>query len=272
MKTRVYGLAFGGVLALAAAAVLAQPPHDAQPQAPAASGGYLTSATQPDIIKLLPPPPTANSDRDATDRAVFEATRKLQGTPRWAQAQADAVLGPALFNCAVGVKLDPATAPATMTVMRKMTVDAVAAINTPKDHFGRPRPYLTLSKRGDGPPICVDKSEGLAKNASYPSGHSTMSWAWGLVLAELAPDRGTEIMMRARSIGESRVVCGVHYVSDVEAGRTDGAAVGAALHSSAAFRADMDKARAELAALRAKRTGDLGDCKGPNEVAAHAPY
>jgi acid phosphatase (class A) len=224
------------------------------------------------MIRLLPPPPAANTDRDATDRAVFEATRALKDKPRWIQAQADAVLSPALYSCAVGVKLDPANAPAVAALMRKMVVDASVAINAPKDHYGRPRPYLALSKGGDGPPICVDKSDGLARSPSYPSGHSAMSWAWGLVLAELAPDRGTEIMMRARSIGESRVVCGVHYVSDVEAGRTDGAALVAALHSSAAFRADVDKARAEMAALRAKPAGDLGDCAGPNEVAAHPPY
>ena len=41
--------------------------------------------------------------------------------------------------------------------------------------------------------------------------------------------------------------CGVHYPSDVEAGRTVGAALVARLHAEPQFLADMAAAKAELA-------------------------
>jgi acid phosphatase (class A) len=56
--------------------------------------------------------------------------------------------------------------------------------------------------------------------------------------------------VRARAFGESRVVCGVHNMSAVEAGRTNGSILVAALHGSPEFRRDMDAARAEVAAAR----------------------
>ena len=51
--------------------------------------GYLTPETWPDAAKILPLPPTTGSAREAVDQGVFRATRALEGTPRWAMAQAD---------------------------------------------------------------------------------------------------------------------------------------------------------------------------------------
>ena len=59
------------------------------------------------------------------------------------------------------------------------------------------------------------------------------------------------IMARGRAYGESRIVCGVHNATAVEAGRMTSASTLAAVHAQAAFQADLALARAELAALRA---------------------
>jgi acid phosphatase (class A) len=67
------------------------------------------------------------------------------------------------------------------------------------------------------------------------------------VLAELAPSRADAILQRGRDFGDSRVICGYHYPSDIEAGRTIAAGVIARLHADASFRRDLDAARAELA-------------------------
>jgi len=37
-----------------------------------------------------------------------------------------------------------------------------------------------------------------------------VSWETGSVLTQVAPDRVTAILARARAFGESRIVCGVH--------------------------------------------------------------
>jgi acid phosphatase (class A) len=241
-------------------------------QTPAmAPTGYLTAETTPQTLRLLPPPPVAGSGREADDEAIFARTRALKGDPRWSLATSDADLSPraGMFACAIGLKLDQTNAPTLQRLLSRVGIDGRAVVDPPKDSFNRPRPYVGVA--GD-PPICVEKTDSLAKSASYPSGHATISWTWGLILAELAPDRSTEILMRARAIGESRVVCGVHYLSDVEAGRTNGAALVAALHSSPEFRADMEKARAEVAAARETPHVGPGDCLDTDQAAQHPPY
>jgi acid phosphatase (class A) len=241
-------------------------------QSPATIKGYLAAGAAPDTLRILPPPPAANSRREAGDREVFEATRALAGSPRWRLATDDANLaqGPDLFSCAVGVKLDAASAPALFAVFRRTAMDTSAVTDPPKNHYARPRPYSAPGAQNA--PVCVPKTESLTRNPSYPSGHASISWTWGLILAELAPDRASEILGRARSIGESRVVCGVHYASDIEAGRITGASLVAALHGEPGFRADIERARAELAALRAATHAAATNCAVQDEAAAHAPY
>ena len=79
------------------------------------------------------------------------------------------------------------------------------------------------------------------------------------MLAELAPDRAEAILARARAYGESRVICGVHNASSVEAGRMNAQNLFTALKSSDAFKADLAAARAELDAARA--AGPAPDAK-----------
>ena len=55
---------------------------------------------------------------------------------------------------------------------------------------------------------------------SFPSGHAAHAQLHGLILSELYPQQAEEIRKHAQSIGHGRVILGLHYPSDVEAGRT----------------------------------------------------
>ena len=234
--------------------------------------GYLSGAEAPDTIRILPAAPAVDSARGQADRAVFRATRALKGTPRWSLAIGDAVEAtPAMlqdFSCAAGVNLTPDNAPKLAAILARVRKDTVAAVNGPKDLYQRKRPFLI-----DPGDICLAKTPALAASPDYPSGHTTWGWTVGLILAELAPDRSGPILSRARAFGESRVVCGVHNASAIEAGRTNGAALVAALHGSATFRADMDGARAELAAARAAGPApDAGVCRDEAALTDKSPW
>lgn len=237
-------LASGAVLAGAGAAIAQQ----ATPPAPLPTG-YLGSERWPDAARILPPAPKTGSPREAQDQAVFKSTRALEGAPRWTLAQADVPTLPAemlkAFSCAVGAELTPQNAPRLNVLLGRVGLDVGRQVASVKDVFQRKRPYLI-----DEGQICVPKSESLDASPDYPSGHATWGWSIGLILAELAPDRATPILSRARAYGESRVVCGVHSVSAVEAGRTNGGAMVAALHGDPQFRADLEAARAEVEAAR----------------------
>jgi acid phosphatase (class A) len=120
----------------------------------------------------------------------------------------------------------------------------------------------------DAPTCTPEEQPMLEKDGSYPSGHSAIGWAWALVLAEVAPERADTILARGLAFGESRMVCNVHWRSDVEAGRTMAAATVARLHADPTFVADLVEAKREVAALRARSTGPGRDCSA--EAAALA--
>ncbi len=266
-------------LVLLTAAVAWSPAASGEQIGPAASPppvapGYLAKGAAPDALAILPPPPKHGSAAEAEDQAAFVSTRSLQGTPRWKMATNDAVISTQSayqdYACALGVTLETAQTPTLSTLLVRVATDARPVIDPPKDYYARPRPFLDLKG-----PICVEDTSFLRAAASYPSGHATLGWTWGLILAELAPDRSTQILSRARVYGESRVVCGVHYPSDIEAGRTNGSTLFAVLQSDPAFRADMETARAEIAAARKAGGGikpDPEQCKLEKDTAATRPW
>lgn len=112
----------------------------------------------------------------------------------------------------------------------------------------------------------------LERNPDYPSGHTTASWEAGLILAELAPDAATKVLARGRAFGQSRVVCGVHNASAVEAGRTTAAAIFAVQNSLPSFQADLEAARLELAKLRAGSTAKPEGCAVEESTLSQNPY
>jgi len=241
-------------LFLAGAAVLmlgAAPAHRA-PVDPSMAGptpakltGYLTVADI-DGQTVIGPPPAPDSPRGQADRSIYLETRKLAGSERWKQATKDNDLwtGGALqrYACALGRPIDGKALPRTYRLLQRVELDARMVGTPPKDHFNRIRPLI-----GDDRPVCIRREAWMSTNASYPSGHAMTGWAWGLVLGELVPAKASGLLEAGREIGESRVICGVHYQSDVEAGRMLGAAMVAEEHAKAAFRADFAAARAELA-------------------------
>ncbi len=230
--------------------------------------GYLAAAAVPDLIHILPSAPAPDSPRDIADREIFKATRALRDSPRWKLAQNDDILSTAAlladFRCSTGDSLSAETTPALAALIARVTRDAGAATGPPKNYFQRKRPFLV-----DQGPVCITLTPAFEKTFDYPSGHTTISWTVGLILAEIDPSHASAILERARAFGESRVVCGVHNASAVEAGRVAGAAVVAALFANEAFRADLEKARREIAALP---SNPGADCAAESSLISKTPY
>jgi acid phosphatase (class A) len=232
-----------------------------------AEGGYLTDAAAPDTLKIIPPAPLPDGPENKADQAIFAQTRALEGTPRWSLAARDsdekAIL--ADMSCAAGVPLSAATAPHLAALIHKMKADVERGVNAPKNYYMRPRPFFSLPGA-----LCVARNDNASPD--YPSGHATWGWSVGLVLAELDPTHATEILVRARAFGESRVVCGVHNASSVEEARTVASSVVAALHADPQFRADLDAARAELAGLLAHAGPAPAACAAEANLVAKTPW
>ena len=245
-----------GVAGLAVLGVVAGRGAFADQPAPMASpmfvAGYLPRGAVPDGLKLNPPPPAAGSGALARDEEAAKAALALHGTARWELARRDADLATpgaiGLFSCAAGFAIGPQTTPKVNALLRKMAPDLGLATYPTKRFYMRARPFTV-----NGQPMCTPEMDGVLRHdGSYPSGHSAIGYGWGLVLAELIPERVAELVARGRAFGDSRRVCNVHWLSDVEEGRVEAGAVVARLHAEAGFRADLEAARAELAGLKDK--------------------
>jgi acid phosphatase (class A) len=229
--------------------------------------GYLGASAVPDHRVFLPPPPAVGSPTGTADVAIFRATRALEGSPRWQLAASDDRIGSRKmlgdFGCAMGVDLSAVEAPTLARTLARANADLLPMVGNAKDFYARPRPFVT-----EAGPICVDVTPAFAASGSYPSGHSAAAWLYALLLAEIDPDHSAAIVARGRAFGESRAVCGVHYVSDVEGGRLTTTALVAALHSNPEFEADIAAARAELAKVRASAAKpDAASCPAPGALA-----
>ncbi len=223
--------------------------------------GYLNPAVLPDSLALLRPPPAAGSAAFALDREISRNGRVLQGTTRWALAAVDANLmfprAADAFSCALGIPITEKHTPHLYMLLRRTVADASFSTYNAKKRYQRKRPFIVNEE-----PVCTpNELEFLATNSSYPSGHTAIGWTWALILGEIAPERADAIFARGLSFGESRIICNVHWYSDVVAGRDIGAVVVARLHADPAFLAELKAAKTEVANWRTKGFKPLRDCR-----------
>ena len=223
--------------------------------------GYLDRKTLPNSLALLPKPPAQGSADYAADLAAYTSTRSLRGTARWDLAAADAILqfpqAASGFACTLDVPISPEQTPHLNTLLRRTLTDAGLSTYGAKQNYQRKRPFVV-----QGTSTCTPADEThLANDGSYPSGHTAVGWAWALVLSEIAPDRSDALLARGYAFGQSRMICGAHWQSDVNAGRLLGAATVARLHADPIFVTQMAAAKAEIADAKAKGLHAGGNCQ-----------
>lgn len=220
----------------------AQPPSGAQSQAVYQMFAQGSGAPVVDGRVFLAPAPVPNDPVDAADQVI---ARGPWSAERIEQARQDNAIDPfAAFDSVLGAEFRADRLPATRTLLMRVARDAGMASQAPKALYHRPRPFV----RNPSQSTCVTTDDLIRDSGSYPSGHAALGFAWGLVLAELEPTHADALIKRGYEFSESRVVCGVHFESDIAAGRVLGAAVVARLHADTSFQEQVAAARAELAA------------------------
>ena len=212
---------------------------------------FLQEGDVPNSFIILPAPPDGASITFLNDQARYNWGKTMRNTERGAQAVTDArVEGngvPEAFSEAFGIEIDETTTPEIHRLIVGMREDAGdLGTREAKNYYNRTRPFCFYEEETCNP----EQQEELSTNGSYPSGHTSIGWATALVLAEINPDRQNEILKRGFDMGESRVICGYHFQSDVDAGRLTGAMTVARLHADPAFQTQLEKAKNEFRKLK----------------------
>ena len=209
--------------------------------APSTAAPYFDPASI-NLKALLPDPPANGSPTTIMEINLILQKQAFRTPAEVARIKREVHLNVYLFDTVFGPWFTKKSVPITAALFDRVDATEHPVIDSGKKFWSRPRPFL--QDKRIHPPI------DLPKNASYPSGHSTVGDLDALILAQLAPDLKDAIIARGLQIGDDRVIAGVHFPSDVAAGRTLAQALFDKLMATPAFQADLAKAKVELTAAR----------------------
>lgn len=220
--------------------------------------GYLPHNVIPDGVGLLPKAPAQGNEEDK--RLNNKVVNKQTGL-RWDLATSDDNLefpvAASIFSCAIDAEISKKNTPQLYRLLRRSATDAGLSTYAAKKHYQKDRPFMINETA-----TCVPSKEAhLRTSGSYPSGHAAIGWLWGQIFSEITPEYSDKALSRGWAMGESRLMCNVHWQSDVEAGRTMGAATFARLHANSKFTKAMAAAKLEIASVRQGGLKSSRDCK-----------
>lgn len=169
------------------------------------------------IYDVLEPYPAINSveEQQEVDKLIDYQNTRTQEQCALAQSGASANL-----TTIFGQKNGPLSQNEIKKLNSKLkwiTIKSGIEILVSKNKYARPRPYISHQEVKP----CID----LENTKSYPSGHAAISRMYARILSVIYPERAPLIMQKADEFGLNRIIGGVHYPSDVEAGKMLGDAM-----------------------------------------------
>lgn len=199
----------------------------------------------PDASCFLPAPTDESDTRFVSDSCMYEWGKTFRGTLRGDTAIADAGYAIAYFlkrfSPAVNLNLTEETHPKLTQLLLSVMNAGNKSIQKAKKRFARRRPYHHFK---EGTPIPHD--EYPDDFTSYPSGHAVRAWMAAMALTAVSPENADAIMKIGYEIGQSRIILGFHYQSDVDAARLAASATFARLCAEKKFHKAIENAKKEL--------------------------
>jgi acid phosphatase (class A) len=194
-----------------------------------------------DPLKVLPAPAALDTEEMKAELQTVLHVQEIRTAKDVERARADKNIRTDSFQGVLGPWMTAKNLPRLQALFQRMEKEAKVHSDKVKRHFKRPRPPAADARVK---PLFEETDPG------YPSGHALRGQMFALLLSELAPDRADALLARGREIGWSRVVSGVHFPSDVNAGRTLGQALAREMLANPAFRTELADIRSEFDAAR----------------------
>ena len=208
---------------------------------------YFSFRELPNMLKWCPAPPDTVGAAFAYDIMQYMWGKQMrQNKERADIAIRDAVYSLECimeeFSEPLGLKMSKEETPEIYKLLKDSKATCENISNFPKFYYKRIRPFMRFHEHTATPQFEPD----LRRNFSYPSGHTILGWCSALLLSEINPKRADTILARGMMYGESRVIVGAHWQSDVDAGRLAASAVYSRMHTSDRFLEQMQLARQEF--------------------------
>ncbi len=194
---------------------------------------------QIDLGKLLAPAPDPKSETHARDLAAVVDAQKARTPAHVEYAVGDNALSVYRFADILGPSVSAERLPKLDAFFKRVFNDLRILVLTSKDVWDRPRPYVvsgeveTVGERPKAP-------------GSYPSGHAIFGYLSAILLANMVPEQAAALYERGHRYGTNRVLAGVHFPTDLEAGRIAATVIAAGLMQNPQFQAEFEAAKAEL--------------------------
>jgi len=212
---------------------------------------YVFLENMPDAGIYLPPPPDMTSTTYADDFAQWQWGKTVRPTDRGQQANDDSQWGIdgmiRIHQGTLGFEISKKKTPAIYKLLYNVLWTENLSTHNAKRKYMRTRPFAQYNEHTWGR---FDNERELRFNGSYPSGHTALGWATALVLSEMVPELQDTLLRTGFQYGESRVIVGAHYQSDVDAGFLCGTTAVAVMHASEFFLKDLEAARKEYCKIK----------------------
>jgi acid phosphatase (class A) len=200
---------------------------------------YYIAPSQVSLSKIIQSPPAADSQAQKDDLKAVQDAQKNRTEAQVKSAVADNIVTLFAFvSDVLGPNFNKEKLVVTTPFFERVFADQIEACLEVKEHFNRKRPFVI--DPGIKPVVKQ------ADNASYPSGHSTTGYVYTVILSMMVPEKAQALFDRAAIYGRNRVIAGVHFPTDVEAGKISAAVIVNALIQQPLFMRDFERAKKEV--------------------------
>ncbi|WP_273488265.1 GH92 family glycosyl hydrolase [Ancrocorticia populi] len=194
---------------------------------------------------------------DRFDPAVEEALTDGAGKPYVTMSDGlGDTIGP-LYTQALANNELPKTEALLKYRIEKPTESSRDAHQNAKDAYQYKRPFVRMGFTEDDGLIQKWDTDGgyngLAGDGSFPSGHTTHSYAQGITMATLLPELSPQILARTSEYGNNRIILSFHYPTDIMGGRIVGEDMTARRWADPEYQELLFEAQDELTAVLAQK-------------------